>query len=102
MSDRFLLEIGVEEVPDWMIESALDNLRELFTGILTTYNLGGRVDSMDATPRRLVLRASGLLQQQADEPKAVAGPPVSSGPGAAQGFAKKMGVSLDRLDKVQT
>jgi glycyl-tRNA synthetase beta chain len=102
MSDRFLLEIGVEEVPDWMIEPALDNLRELFKGILTTYNLGGQVDSMDATPRRLVLRASGLLPQQADERKAVAGPPVSSGPGAAQGFAKKMGVSLDQLDKVQT
>ena len=25
MSDRFLLEIGVEEIPDWMIEPALDH-----------------------------------------------------------------------------
>ena len=26
----FLLEIGAEEIPDWMISPALDNLRELF------------------------------------------------------------------------
>ena len=27
MSDRFLLEIGVEEIPDWMIEPALEHMR---------------------------------------------------------------------------
>ncbi len=102
MSERFLLEIGVEEVPDWMIEPALEHMRQLFTEVLTDHNLGGTVDSVDATPRRLVLRASGIATAQNDETKAISGPPVSSGPGAAQGFAKKMGVSLDELQKVQT
>lgn len=99
---KFLLEIGVEEIPDWMIEPALDNLRELFTAVLKDNNLGGEVESTDATPRRLVLRAKGLSEAQPDETKAVSGPPVSSGAGAAQGFAKKLGVTVDQLEKVQT
>jgi glycyl-tRNA synthetase beta chain len=102
MSFRFLLEIGVEEVPDWMIEPALENMRQLFTELIAEHNLGGRVDSTDATPRRLVLRASGLSEKQADEIKPVSGPPVSSGAGAAQGFAKKMGIAVEQLDKIQT
>ncbi len=102
MSDRFLLEIGVEEVPDWMIEPALEHLSKLFTDILTENGLGGQVDSVDATPRRLVLRASGLASRQADETKAVSGPPVSSGAGAAQGFARKLGVTVAELSTVQT
>jgi glycyl-tRNA synthetase beta chain len=102
MSLRFLLEIGVEEVPDWMIEPALDHLKQLFTEVLAEHNLGGAVDQMDATPRRLVLRASGLQEKQADETKEVSGPPVSAGLGAANGFAKKMGVTLDQLQMVHT
>ena len=97
MSLRFLLEIGVEEVPDWMIEPALDHLRQLFTEVLAEHNLGGAVDQMDATPRRLVLRASGLRKSRPTRSKAVAGPPVSAGAGAASGFAKKMGVPVDQL-----
>ena len=33
MSVPFLLEIGVEEVPDWMIEPALDHLKQLFSAV---------------------------------------------------------------------
>ena len=102
MSAPFLLEIGVEEVPDWMIEPALASMRELFSTILTEHRLGGAVASTDATPRRLVLRADGLLASQPDETKSVSGPPVSGGQGAAQGFAKKMGVSVEQLGKAQT
>jgi glycyl-tRNA synthetase beta chain len=102
LSVPFLLEIGVEEVPDWMIEPALDSMRELFTGTLTEHRLGGSVTSTDATPRRLVLRADGLLRAQPDETRSVSGPPVSSGAGAAQGFAKKMGVTVEQLGKTQT
>ena len=102
MSVPFLLELGVEEVPDWMIEPALQSMQELFTGVLTEHRLGGSVSSTDATPRRLVLRADGLLTAQPDETKSVSGPPVSGGAGAAQGFAKKMGVTVDQLGKTQT
>ncbi|HUS07206.1 MAG TPA: glycine--tRNA ligase subunit beta, partial [Bryobacteraceae bacterium] len=94
MSLPFLLEIGSEEIPDWMIEPALKQLGELFTALLNEHRLSGQVVSVDATPRRLVLRADGLLAAQPDDLKSVAGPPISAGQGAAQGFAKKMGVSL--------
>lgn len=101
MSLPFLLEIGVEEVPDWMIEPALESMRDLFGTILAEHRLGGAVTSTDATPRRLVLQAGGLLPAQPDENRAVSGPPVASGAGPAQGFAKKMGVGVDQLRKVQ-
>jgi Glycyl-tRNA synthetase, beta subunit len=102
MSLPFLLEIGAEEIPDWMIEPALKQLGELFTAVLAEHRLSGRVTSLDATPRRLVLRAEGLLAGQPDEVKAIAGPPVSAGQGAAQGFAKKMGVALTDIQTVST
>jgi glycyl-tRNA synthetase beta chain len=98
----FLLEIGAEEIPDWMIEPALKQLGELFTAALEEHRLSGKVTAVDATPRRLVLRADGLLSGQPDEVKSIAGPPVSAGPGAAQGFAKKMGVALADIQTVST
>lgn len=102
MSLPFLLEIGTEEIPDWMIEPALENMREQFTQILRENNLEGTVLWTDATPRRLVLRAEGISDSQPDETRSMSGPPVASGPGAATGFAKKMGVTLDQLAKTQT
>jgi glycyl-tRNA synthetase beta chain len=93
----FLLEIGTEEIPDWMIVPALNNLQDMFQALLDQSALGGRVTAVDATPRRLVLRAEGLLERQADVEELVLGPPTSVGAGAAAGFAKKMGTSPDQL-----
>ena len=70
---------------------------ERLAGILTEQNLGGSVTATDATPRRLVIRAEGVREAQPDETKTVMGPPVSSGKGAAQGFAKKLGTAIDDL-----
>ena len=56
MSLPFLLEIGAEEIPDWMILTALENLRLLFEKLAIPHESV----TMDATPRRLVLRADGL------------------------------------------
>ncbi|MBZ5608785.1 MAG: glycine--tRNA ligase subunit beta [Acidobacteriia bacterium] len=97
MSVPFLLEIGTEEIPDWMIVPALNNLQDMFQGLLDQQSLGGRVASTDATPRRLVLRAEGLVERQADTEELVLGPPKSAGQGAATGFAKKMGTTPDLL-----
>jgi glycyl-tRNA synthetase beta chain len=97
MSLPFLLEIGTEEIPDWMIIPALNNLQDMFQALLDQHALGGRVSSVDATPRRLVLRAEGLLDRQANVEELVIGPSKSAGAGAAAGFAKKMGVTADQL-----
>jgi glycyl-tRNA synthetase beta chain len=97
MSLPFLLEIGTEEIPDWMIVPALNNLQDMFQSLLDQQALGGRVTAVDATPRRLVLRAEGLLAGQADAEELVMGPAKSAGAGAAAGFARKMGTTPDQL-----
>ncbi len=97
MSLPFLLEIGVEEIPDWMLVPALNQLQDMFQTLLDQQALGGRVTSVDATPRRLVLKADGLLDRQADTEELLLGPPKSAGAGAASGFAKKMGTTAGQL-----
>jgi glycyl-tRNA synthetase beta chain len=96
----FLLEIGCEEIPDWMIPAALENLRDQIAKLLTEQNLGGTVSWVDASPRRLVLRADNLIEKQADSEEIAMGPPKSAGAGAAAGFAKKMGVKAEDLKTV--
>jgi glycyl-tRNA synthetase beta chain len=81
---NFLLEIGTEEIPHWMIPSALAQLQKL--------DLLGATPHVDATPRRLVVHASGLADRTPDREETVKGPPVASGEKAAAGFAKKQGV----------
>ncbi len=102
MSVPFLLEIGTEEIPDWMIVPALNQLQDMFQSLLDQHSLQGRVTRTDATPRRLVLRAEGLLERQPDSEDLVLGPPKSAGQGAAAGFAKKMGTTPDQLGSETT
>jgi glycyl-tRNA synthetase beta chain len=97
MSLPFLLEIGTEEIPDWMIVQGLNHLQDAFQKLLDQHVLAGKVSTVDATPRRLVLRAAGLIPQQPDSEELLLGPPKSAGPGAAAGFAKKMGTTADQL-----
>jgi glycyl-tRNA synthetase beta chain len=97
MSLPFLLEIGTEEIPDWMIVQGLNHLQDAFQKLLDQHSLAGTVHNVDATPRRLVLRANGLIPQQPDSQELLLGPPKSAGPGAAAGFAKKMGTTPDQL-----
>jgi glycyl-tRNA synthetase beta chain len=93
MSLPFLLEIGTEEIPDWMIPSALESLRLLFEKLEIPYESV----AMDATPRRLVLRADGLPEKQADADKRTVGPAASAPSKAVEGFARKQGVPAEQL-----
>jgi glycyl-tRNA synthetase beta chain len=89
MSLDFLLEIGTEEIPHWMIPSAVAQLQKL--------DLFGAIPQVDATPRRLVVRANGLPQRTPDQTQVVKGPPLSAGEKAAAGFARKQGVELSAM-----
>jgi glycyl-tRNA synthetase beta chain len=84
----FLLEIGTEEIPDWMIPTALENLRLSFEKL----EIPHESVRLDATPRRLVLRAEGLPARQPDSVERVLGPPKSAPPQAVAGFARKQGI----------
>lgn len=89
MSLDFLLEIGTEEIPHWMIPGALAQLIKV--------DLLGATARVDATPRRLVVEASNVSDRTPDRAEVVKGPPVSSGEKAALGFAKKQGVDPSQV-----
>jgi len=88
-----LFEIGTEEIPDWMIPNALENLRMLFEKLEVPHD----TVTLDATPRRLVLRAEGLPERQPDREEKVQGPAKSAPPQAVAGFAKKQGIRPEDL-----
>ncbi|MGI8990474.1 MAG: glycine--tRNA ligase subunit beta [Bryobacteraceae bacterium] len=90
---NFLLEIGVEEIPDWMIPGALASLRELFGAL----KLSDRLE-VDGTPRRLALRAWDVPVREPDGEERVNGPAKSAPPGAVAGFARKLGVAPEQLE----
>src|SRR5579884_2032194 len=92
-----LVEIGSEEIPDWMIEPALADWQEKFQAAFGAF--GGAAIEMDATPRRLVLRARGLESQAPDTENVVLGPYLSAGAKAAEGFARKWNTSVEALQK---
>ncbi len=91
MSLDFLLEIGTEEIPHWMIPSAVAQLEKL--------DLFGAAPKVDATPRRLVVRATGLPDMTSSVTQLVQGPAASAGEKAAAGFAKKQGVNVSDLQQ---
>ena len=93
MSLPFLFEIGTEEIPDWMIPGALENLRLLFEKL----EIPHQSVTLDATPRRLVLRAEGLPARQADSEERVLGPAKSAPAQAVAGFARKQGIKPEDL-----
>lgn len=104
----FLLEIGTEEVPDWMIPGALQHLEKLFTELLAKHRLQHEVLQLDATPRRLVLRCAGVQESQETTENLVTGPPASAAfrdgqpTPAAHAFAKKMNTDVASLRREQT
>ncbi len=92
----FLLEIGLEEVPDWMIEDALQSLKANYQSSQAG-NLRGTIDLLDGTPRRLAMRLRDLDARMSDVEEVIAGPYLSAGEKAAQGFARKNNTTVDAL-----
>jgi glycyl-tRNA synthetase beta chain len=88
-----LLEIGTEEIPDWMIPNALENLHLLFEKLALPHESV----TLDATPRRLVLRVDGLPERQADSEERILGPAKSAPMPAVAGFARKHGIKPEDL-----
>jgi glycyl-tRNA synthetase beta chain len=83
-----LLEIGCEELPASACAEALRQMRESWVPLF-----GGDVY---ATPRRLVLLANEAPEREPDE--WVQGPPEKLQDKAAEGFARKQGVSVGELE----
>lgn len=106
---ELLLEVRCEEIPARMLEPAV---RELGTRVfekLMALRLAPREVETGFTPRRLVLALKGLPAGEPDREERVTGPPVSAAfdesgkpTAAAIGFAKRCGLEVADLDRVQT
>jgi glycyl-tRNA synthetase beta chain len=102
---EFLLEIGVEEMPASWLPGLTEQMRVRFSEIAVREHLGPQAVSSYSTPRRLIVTAQ-IEARQPDREDKVWGPSLkvardASGAwtGAATGFAKKSGVSVDQLQQ---
>ena len=106
MTTTLLIEIGVEELPAIPLLKELKNIEKKYLDVLEKYNLVSEF-TFYYTPRRLVLwhREFPLKQEDRVEeffgaPRAIAfknGEPTK----AAEGFARKCGVSVEELGFAQ-
>jgi len=94
----FLLEIGTEEIPDWMIPTWLGEFQAHVKELLRSNSLGGQITWVEATPRRIALRVSDVAERQPDSYVGTPGPRVSAGENAKTHFAEKMGIPPTELD----
>jgi glycyl-tRNA synthetase beta chain len=105
----FLLEIGTEEIPARMIDSARDELARRVGDLLRRERL---IDTPTlqtySTPRRLAVLAAGISPAQPDITEQVTGPSMKvaykdgAPTPAAAAFARKLNVPVDSLEKITT
>ncbi len=101
---KYLLEIGVEELPYKFIPMAISQLETGFKTFLETNNVKFENIKVMATPRRLAVIIAGLATSQPDVEKNVKGPIATVAydenknlTPAGLGFAKKNGVDVKDL-----
>jgi len=109
---EFLLEVGVEEIPAWMVEGAVSDLKRRLEAGLREARLSGEPPvplEMYATPRRLVAYCPRLRDHQPSSVTTVQGPPKriafdaeGKPAAAAKAFAAKMATTLEGLETVST
>jgi glycyl-tRNA synthetase beta chain len=108
MSD-FLLEIGTEEIPARMIDSAREELARRTNDLLIRERLADSpaIESF-STPRRLAVVARNVAAQQPDVQEQLTGPSLKvafkdgAPTPAAEAFARKAGVPVASLEKITT
>lgn len=106
---ELLLEIGTEELPAGVVESALEQLQAAVTQRLQDARIAfGRAETF-GTPRRLILLIHDVADSQTDVVREVRGPAASvafdaqgNPTPAALGFARKQGVDVSDLEVVHT
>lgn len=101
---KYLLEVGVEELPYKFIPMAISQLKSGFEAFLSSSNVKFDNVKVMATPRRLAVIVDGLASSQPDVEKVVKGPIATVAfdenknlTRAGEGFANKNGVTKDDL-----
>ena len=104
MLKPLLIEIGVEELPAVPLLKELKNIEKKYTAILEQYSLYSEFQFY-YTPRRLVIWHHEFKTKQDDSVEEFFGAPVEVAykdgvaTSAANGFAKKCGVTLEELSR---
>ena len=101
---KYLLEVGVEELPYKFIPMAISQLKTGFESFLNNSNVKFDKVNVMATPRRLSVIVEGIASSQPDVEKIVKGPIATVAydenknlTKAGEGFAKKNGVNAEDL-----
>ena len=101
---KYLLEVGVEELPYKFIPMAISQLKTGFESFLNNSNVKFDKVNVMATPRRLAVIVEGIASSQPDVEKVVKGPIATVAydenknlTKAGEGFAKKNGVNAEDL-----
>jgi len=99
-----LIEIGVEEIPAGVAPRMGTALKTAMEALLADANVTPEAIRLGVSPRRLLLHAPACPVMQADREETIWGPPErvaykdGQPTGAAHGFAKKSGLSLDDFE----
>ncbi len=109
MSNKFLFELGLEEIPAGMLPNGLEQLETRFRELLSEHKLEWDEYRTYSSPRRLAVLFEGLPERQPDQERMIMGPPLSvavdaqgNATRAAEGFAKKLGATVGELETVET
>lgn len=108
MGKELILEIGTEEIPAGFMNDAIKSLASIAMGKLGESAVPFEAAEAFGTPRRLVLRITGLAEKQEDRAVESYGPPVriafdaeGNPTKATLGFAKSQGVDVGKLARVR-
>ncbi|MFP6725454.1 MAG: glycine--tRNA ligase subunit beta [Alphaproteobacteria bacterium] len=94
-----LLELFGEEIPASMQARAAEDLKRLVCNGCRGANLPFETAKAYVTPRRLILRITGLPKAQPDAREEIRGPKVDAPDKAIQGFLQGNGVSRDQCEE---
>ena len=110
MDRELLIEIGCEELPAGWLPGLTAQLARCLDGRLKASRLSSAAPAESySTPRRLAARVAKLAERQTDFEEMITGPPVTAAfkpdgepTPAAVGFAKKHGVDVAMLERLET
>lgn len=110
MDRELLVEIGCEELPASWLPGLTRQIGDALKARLgeSRLTIDAPVEAF-STPRRLTVRIAKVAERQTDFEELITGPPVSAAfdasdqpTGAASGFARKQGVEVSALERVET
>ncbi len=110
MDRELLIELGTEEMPASWLPALTRQFGDHLAARLTALRLppDAPVETF-STPRRLTARVARMLDRQADLEEVISGPAVTAAfkatgepTPAAVGFAKKHGVGVEALERLET